>query len=87
MPNFPERNARLRSDARWKRSTAEAFEDQLRVALIQPGDSVIINKEAVIHAIRQAEAGYGEKGGTAVQKDFDSPLAMMDELLQGRFLF
>ena len=82
MPNFSERNARLRSDVRWKHSTAEAFEDQ-----IQPGDSVIINKEAVIHAIRQAEAGYGEKGGTAVQKDFDSPLAMMDELLQGRFLF
>ena len=46
MPNFSERDAReiKIQDRSCKHLIAEAFEDQLGVALIRSGDSVIINE-------------------------------------------
>ena len=58
----------------WKHFIEEASEDQLRAALIKPGDSVIIKMKRLFRRRYKIFSGNGKKGGTAVQKYLARPL-------------
>ena len=58
----------------WKHLIEEASEDQLRAALIKPGDSVIVKMKRLFRRKYKMFFRNNKKGGTAVQKYLARPL-------------
>ena len=59
----------------WKHFIEEASEDQLRAALIKPGDSVIIKMKRLFYSRKyKIFSENRKKGGTAVQNSLARPL-------------